>query len=331
VARVKHLYYDLRYAADNLEVQRRSLALADRLVEESRAQLRVGTVARLDLQAAESERASREEAVIVAEGALADAEDALKRSSFPDDEPGLWPLRLVAAARPSAEPVPLDVEAAVQVALDRRTDLRAARKALESADLSVAWARNQRLPSVDLIASYAARGLGGTEIVRQRLTGPILQEIRGGYGGALRDVWGRDFPAWSLEVSVARPFSNRQAEAAAARAGLDQEAAATRIRRLRLHIISEVRSAARAVETNIRRMASTRPARALQERRMEAEQKRFEAGLSTSFLVTQSQRDLAVAQAAELKATIDYLKSLVSFERAQEAGAEDDAGGSERR
>ena len=87
-----------------------------------------------------------------------------------------------------------------------------------------------------------------------------------------------------------------------------------------MQITGEVRSAARAVETNYKRVESTRAARVLQERRLDAETKKFAAGMSTNFLVTQSQRDLAIAEVAELRAIADYRKSLVNFERVQEAG-----------
>ena len=81
-----------------------------------------------------------------------------------------------------------------------------------------------------------------------------------------------------------------------------------------------MRSAGRAVETNFKRVESTRAARVLQERRLDAETKKFAAGMSTNFLVTQAQRDLALAEVAELRAIADYRKSLVNFERVQEAG-----------
>jgi outer membrane protein TolC len=85
-------------------------------------------------------------------------------------------------------------------------------------------------------------------------------------------------------------------------------------------VAAEVRSAGRAVDTNFKRVQSTQAARVLQERRLDAEEKKFAAGMSTNFQVTQSQRDLAVALVAELRAIADYRKSLVNFERVQEAG-----------
>lgn len=320
VASAKQSYYDLLYSIDNLEAQRKSLALASKLLEENQIKVRVGTMAPLDVVAAESEVASREEAVIVAEAAVREAEDALKRAMFNTNDPATWEIRIVPVDRPTAEAVTVDTEAAVRAALGKRTDITSARKSLENAEFNVSLAKNQLLPSVDLVAAYGTTGTGGTLIEREGLGGPIIRTVPGGFGDALSDVFGRNFPTWTLGFNVSYPIFNRQAEAASARARISRDQGQANIRRLEMQITGEVRSAARAVETNYKRVESTRAARVLQERRLDAETKKFAAGMSTNFLVTQSQRDLAIAEVAELRAVADYRKSLVNFERVQEAG-----------
>lgn len=319
-ASVKQLYYDLIYAADNLEAQRKSLALATKLVEENRIKVRVGTMAPLDVVAAEAEQASREEAVILAENALLEAEDAVKRAIFPRNDPATWALRIVPTERPTAEPVKVDIEAATKIALERRTDLRATRLNVDNAESGLRFARNQRLPQLDLVASYGSTGIGGTRILRDDPLGPVTGTVPGGFGDALSNVFGRDYPTWTLGVNVSYPILNRQGEAAAARARLSRDQAQANLRRAELQVAAEVRTAGRAVETNYKRVESTRAARVLAERRLDAEEKKFAAGLSTNFLVTQAQRDLALAEVAELRAVADYRKSLVNFDRVQEAG-----------
>ncbi len=319
VASVKQQYYDLIYAIDNLEAQRKSLALASKLLDENQIKVRVGTMAPLDVVAAESEVAGREEAVIVAEAALLDAEDELRRAIFKDNAGENWTYRIVPTDRPTADPSPVDANAAVQNALETRTDVVAARKSLENSFDNQAFARNQKLPVVDLQATYGTTGQAGTRLVDEN-GNPLNPPISGGFGTALGDVFGRDFPTWSIGVNVSYPIFNRAASANAARARLSREQAEVSLRRLEIQVTQEVRSAARAVETNFKRVQSTQAARVLQERRLDAEQKRFNAGMSTNFLVTQSQRDLAVAEVAELRAMADYRKSIVNFERVQEAG-----------
>jgi outer membrane protein TolC len=320
LATVKAQYYDLIFAIDNLEATRKSLALAQKLLDENQIKVRVGTMAPLDVVQAQSEVAGREEGVIVAENDLREAEDTLKRSITPGNDPVMWSQRIVPTDRPTAEPYQVDLEAAIRRALEGRTDLQAARKGLERADIDLRYAKSQTLPQVDLIGSYGGTGVGGTQIIRDGFGGPIIETIPGGYGDATSQVFGADYPNWRVGFNLSYPILNRSAKAGAAQARLAREQQETVIRRLEMNVVSEVRTAARAVETNLKRVDSTKAARVLQEQRLDAEEKKFAAGMSTNFLVTQAQRDLATAQVAEVRALADYRKSQVSFERVQEAG-----------
>jgi len=320
VADVKFNYYDLIYAIDNLEAARKSFELAKKLLEENEIRVRVGTMAPLDVVTARSEVASREEGVIVAENAVAEAEDNLKRVIFPENDPAMWRTRIVLLDRPSAAPMPVDIAGAVENALQNRTDVVAARKSLERSDVSLQFRRNQLLPSVNLVADYGASGAGGTEFVRDDPFGPVVETIPGGYGDALSEVIGRDFPTWTIGVNFSYAVPNRSAKAAAAQAQLGKEQALASLRRLELQVAAEVRTAGRAVESGAKRVASTKAARELAAERLDAEEKKFAAGMSTNFLVTQAQRDLAVAEVNELRAIADYAQSVVNFQRVQEAG-----------
>jgi len=325
IAGVKELYYELIYAHDNLEAARKSLNLAKKLLDENQIKVRVGTMAPLDVVQAESEVASREGDVIVAEAALENADDNLKKAIFPKNDPVTWDLRLNPTDRPTAELVPVDMGGAIKTALEKRTDVVAARMALENTEYQAHYAKNQVLPQVDFVASYSLAGAGGTVINRgpapdPRTPGPVLSIVPGGYGDALTHVKGFDFPTWFVGVNVSYPIQNRSAGASSARAQIALEQAQVGLRRLEMSVTAEVRSAARAVESNMKRVDSSRAARVLQERRLDAEEKKFAAGMSTNFFVTQAQRDLAVAEVAELRALADYRESLVNFERSQEAG-----------
>jgi outer membrane protein len=320
VAGVRHRYYDLLYAIDNLVAQRKSLDLAKKFLDENQIKVRVGTLAPLDVVAAESEVAGRDEQVILAEVALENAQDALKQSIFPQHAPETWNVDLVPTDQPSAEPVTVDGAAALAKALESRTDVLAARKAVESAQISVDFARNQKLPTADIVAAYGASGVGGTRLERDDFGGEIIGRVEGGYNDALDQLLSRDFPTWTLGINLSYPIRNRTASARAARFQVSRDQAVASLRRLELNVAAEVRSVTRAVEANFKRVAATRAARVLQERRLDAEGKRFAAGMSTNFLVTQAQRDLAFAEVAELRAVADYRKSLVDFERVQEAG-----------
>jgi outer membrane protein TolC len=320
VASTKQGYYDLIAAIDNLDAQQKSFELAKKLLNENQIKVRVGTLAPLDVVSAQAEVASREEGVIRAEATIFDTEDALKRLIFPKNDPATWDLRLIPKDRPSAEPVKVDVAMAIQTALEKRTDVVAARRNLEKADIQVDFAKSQVLPQVDLVASYGSTGVGGTQLNRQGFGGPIISTVPGGYGDAAGDAFGIANPTWTIRVNVTYPIMNRQAAALSAQARISKDQALVSFQRLELQVAQEVRVAARAVETNAKRIATTRAARVLQEQRLDAEEKKFAAGMSTNFLVTQAQRDLADARVAEIQAIADYGKSVVTLQRVQEAG-----------
>ncbi len=323
VAGVKVAYYNLIYATDNLAAARKSLDLAKRLLNENEIRVKVGTMAPLDIVTAQAEVASREEGVIVAENAVGDAEDALKQAIFPKNDPATWATHVLPTDRPTAELVPVDAEAAVKHALENRTDVVAARKGLEQADVTLSYTRNQLLPDVSLQAAYGAAGAGGTELIRDPSVpfgGKVISTVPGGYGDALSEVFGRDFPTWTLGVKLSYAIPNRSAKAAAAQAQITKDQAIASLRRLELTVAAQVRSAARAVESGFKRVGTTQAARVLAAPRLDAAEKKFAAGMSTNFLVMQAQRDLATAEVGGLQAIAGYRASLIAFQRVQEAG-----------
>jgi outer membrane protein TolC len=123
------------------------------------------------------------------------------------------------------------------------------------------------------------------------------------------------------------PISSSQAEAQMARAKIQRQQAQTRLRNLEVQIAAEVTNAAFTVQSNLKRVEAATAARELAQKRLEAEQSKFDVGMSTNFFVVQAQRDLRDAANTELRALADYRKSLVNFERAQTAPAGGGGGG----
>ncbi len=321
VASVKGYYYDLIYAFDNLAAARQNLALAGKLLNENEIRVKVGTMAPLDVVTAQAEVASREVDVITAENYLAQAQDNLKQAIFPANDAAMWGTPISPVDRPGADPVPVDTDAAVRNALQNRTDIVTARKNLEIADYSLQYSRGQLLPQLDLVASYGGAGAGGTQLIRDpALGGPVVGTVPGGYGDALSNVFGRDYPTWTVGANISYSIPNRSYKAAAASARISKDQALAAFRRLELQVAAEVRTAARGVDSGFKTVASTRAARVLAEQRLDAEEKKFAAGMSTNFLVTQAQRDLALARVNELTSISNYQKSIVNFQRVQEAG-----------
>jgi outer membrane protein len=319
LANVRSAYWDLTAAVRGVDVARRSLALAEKLVEDNRIRVEVGTLAPIDIVQAEAEAATRRQAVAQAEATWRTAELSLKRLIVSGTDDPLWRATLNPVDRPSLAPPSLDLEGAVRRALEQRTDLDQARRQLQGNDVTLALLQNQRLPAMDLVASYGLQGIGGTRFIRPGgLGGEITDTIPGGYGDALRLLRNRDFPNWTLQLNISYPLGTSAADAQYARARIQYDQAQAQIRQVELQVATEVTNIGLQVQSNLKRVEAATAARALAERRLEAEESKFEVGMSTNFFVVQAQRDLADAEVSELRAQLDYAKSLVDFERVQQ-------------
>lgn len=314
---VEFAYWDLVFAIRDLEVARRSLELAQDLLRNNRIQVEVGTMAPIDVLEAQAEVAAREETVILAEESIRVTEDILKRLINDPSSANFWGSTYSPVDQPSIEEVVIDLDDAVRVALSRRPVLEQSRVELETRNYNVRFSKNQLMPQLDVVGSLAFNGIGGTQLVREDFAGTPSLIIPGGYGDAIDQVFGGDFRDWSVGLNVSYPLGNSQAEARYAQAQVSARQQQALISSNELLIAQEVRQAARAVETNRKRIDATRVARELSQRRLEAEQKKFEVGMSTSFLIVQAQRDLSQAAANELRALIDYVKAIAAFERAK--------------
>jgi outer membrane protein TolC len=320
LANVRNAYWDLLYAIQAQEVAERSLALATKLVEDNQARVEVGTLAPLDVVQAQAEQANRRQAVATTTAATRTGELALKRLIVNGTEDPLWPATIEPVDRPTFSSETIDVAAAVRRALGNRTDLDTSRRTLEANNISLRNLSDQRLPALDLTAQYGAAGIGGPELIRGGSTigGDVIGVRESGYFDALRILTNRDAPTWNFAVNFSYPIGASSADANLARARLQQRQTIAQARQLELAIATEVTNAALQVEANRERWQAASVARELAELRTEAEQSRFDVGLSTNFFVVQAQRDLRDAQNAELRALLDYRQAQVEFERVQE-------------
>jgi outer membrane protein TolC len=321
-AAVKAAYWNLVSARANVDARRASLQLAEELVRVNRAKVDVGQSPPIDLVSAEAEVASNQEQLIVAETSVKQAEDRLRVLIFDAAQRDVWNVQLDPVDSPPVGTATVDVEAAVTNALRDRADLARARKDVENATTTARLAGNQKLPDVRVNASYQANGLGGTEILR---TGGFPGTITGngqvvGFGTILDQLFRSDYPTWTVGLSLSYPIGQSTDEANQARSKLEAQQAAQRVRSSEAKVIQQVRDAAWKVQMNARRVDTVRAVRELAEQRRDVEQKRFDVGMSTSFLVIQAQRDLAQARQNELAAVLAYDLSLVDFEALQQAG-----------
>src|SRR6478736_3710928 len=323
LANVRNAYWDLVFAQSAVDVAQRALELADKLVEDNQARVEVGTLAPLDIVQAQSEAATRRQNLAAAEATAQTSELALKRYLVNGTDDPMWRQTLRPVDLPSLGPAPTDIDGAVRRALAERTDIINARKNLDSNDITVKYFADQSLPALDLNGSYGAAGLGGTQIRRSGsgVDSIVVGTVPGGYLDALSAITNRAYPTWNISATLTYPIGASQAGAQQARAKIQRNQAQTRLRALEISIAAEVANAALTIQSNLKRVEAATAARELAQKRLEAEQSKFEVGMSTNFFVVQAQRDLRDAANTELLALANYRKSLVNFERSQVAPA----------
>ena len=322
---VRNAYYDLVGAIGNLAVQRQSLQLSQQSLKDNRARVEIGTMAPLDIVQAEAEVATREESVILAEAAIERLMDNLRALVYNPSSPDFWSARIEPTDTLTFVPTTVDAEAAIRTALAERTDVQNARRNLEINDVNIRYFRNQSLPDVTANVNYNAQSIAGTQVVRARdpqtglPTGAIVSSTSVGFFNGLGSTFSGDFPGWSVQLDIAYPIGKSTQEAQLARARLQQTQAQRQVASLELAVTAQVRDAARNVQTNAKRVDATRSSRILAERRLEAEEKKYQAGMTQNFFVLQAQRDLNIARNNELLALVEYAKSVVNYGAVQRA------------
>jgi HAE1 family hydrophobic/amphiphilic exporter-1 len=314
-------YWSLVSSRAGVDVAQRSLDLALELERTNRARVDVGQSPPLDLVTARAEVAQRRENLIVARTRALQSEDVLRTRVFAPTRTDFWTAHLEPADVVPPIEGPPDVDAAVRRALGERPDIAEARKQIQIGDTNVVLSKNQTLPDVRLRATYLTNGLAGSRLLREGgFPGTIVGSQSTSYGSALAQIFKADFPTWTVGLTVTYPLGKSVEDANFARARIERDQATARLRSKELTAVREVRDAALRLEQNRQRIETAQLGRELAEQRLEAEQRRFEVGMSTSFLVIQAQRDLAVARNNELQSNLDYRLAVIAFQAVQQTG-----------
>ena len=317
VSSVRNAYWDLLYATGTLAVQQQALDLAEALIRDNEARVEIGTLAPIDVVQARSEAAARRQSLAQAEQILAAAELALKQLIVSGTDDPYWGSTMNPVDQPTLDAPPVDLAAAIRAALAERTDLARSRRQLDINEVNLLAMRNNTLPSVDLTGTYQLQGQGGTRFLRSGLGGSVTTEVPGGIGDAFDQLFDAAFPVWTVQVNLSYPLGQSAADAALARAQLQTRQVQAQLSQLELQVATEVTNAVVQIEAIARRIDAAIAARELAQEQLDAEQSRFEAGLTTNFFVVQAQRDLSTAQDTELRAILDQQKALVELDRVQ--------------
>lgn len=320
VSQAQRTYWDLVFSAEDIKVKQRSMDLAQKTLSDNQIQVQIGTLAPIDIVQAESEVANRRVQLVTSTYTEAQTQDQVKKLITSQGDPGLVLARLApieSARKPNSSDV-LAVEEAIKIALENRPEMRQLQLDVENKNIDLAYTKNQLLPIVDFIATYTQNGVGGTQTQGGGFLNPDAPVVvihRGGIGDAFSQLFGYNYTGYAVGFSVQIPLRNRAAQGDNARAATEKQIAESRVTAQAQQIALEVRNALTQVDMQKARIEAATKARELAERRLEAEQKKFDLGASTIRFVLEEQRNVAQTQTDEIQALVNYTKSLVDYDR----------------
>ncbi len=300
---VEGAYWNLAESIAQLDVAAESLDLAKQLHGQNVIRVEVGTLAPLELVQSEAGVASREVEIIRARAAIGDRSDVLRQLMNLERYGDLWDLPIVPTSDPFEQPATVGLDEAIEIALENRPELRQQQLALQNRQVDVDYFRNQRQARLDFAGTYGLNGVGGD------ITDPDFPSD-GDYLDAMDQILNADFDGWRVALNFAFPIQNRTAKANSAIADVNFDRALAVQKDVELGVVTEVRRVARALEASLEAVESAEVARRLQERNYEAEQKRYDNGMSTSFQVLRIQEDVTQARSQYVDAVSAYRRAL---------------------
>lgn len=321
ISRVQKAYWDLAFAQRDEELKRENARLAEEQFRNNQKQAEVGTLAPIDVVSAATQLETRRQEIFQAMNAVAQAQNALKQLVIRDAKSEVMSAQIMPIETFEAKPFTLTLEDALRLAKDNRPELRQADLQREINQVEIEFQRNQSKPQVDAFVSYGSTGVAGTAAQFPDQNGNlqparVAPEFIGGYGTALGNLASNDFRTVRVGVNISLPFGNRTAKANLGRALAADHQLDLQRQRQQLAIDIEVRNAMQAAEMARQRITTARTAREYAEQQLAGEEKKFSAGLSTTFLVLTRQTELAQSRVTELRSLTDYNKAVADLQKA---------------
>jgi len=343
-------YWELVYDRENVKVEEAAVGVSHKLWEDNKKQLEIGTMAPLDVLTAESQLATDQQNLIVAQTTKLQQETVLlndiAKSLLAKDVAGIEIVPTTPISTPDVvENIPL--QDAVQEAWKKRPELYQADLNLKNSRIEVKATRNALLPSLNAYIQYQAQGLNGTGINTTAVPGSFIADTgaplvgpdgvplviganeafvgvpatttsltHGGVSDALSDVFKNQYPTYSAGLTLTMPLRNRSAQADSARAQFDERQLQVQYRQTENTIVINVRNAIIALQQDRSQVAAAEKARNLAQQTLDAEQKKYQLGSSTSYQVVLRSRDLTAAQGTALRAQANLAEASVLFNQA---------------
>src|SRR6202167_5422582 len=350
VTQTSNDYWELVFDRENVKVEEAAVGVSQKLYSDNKKQLEIGTMAPLDVLTAESQLATDQQNLIVAQTNKLQQETVLlndiAKNLLAQDVAGIEIVPTTAIATPDiVENIAL--QDAVQEAWKKRPELFQADLNLKNAGIEVKATQNGLLPVLDAFVQYTSQGLNGNQLTTTQVGNTFVadpatplvnasgQQLsvngfpaflgtplttttvgRGGLSDALKNVFQNEFPTYSIGLNLTLPIRNRSAQSDSARAQLDQRMQQVQYRQTENTIVINVRNALIALQQDRAQVAAADKARTLAQQTLDAEQKKYQLGSSTSYNVVLRSRDLTAAQGTALRAQANLAEALVNFNQA---------------
>jgi len=341
ITQVQRAYWDLVFARRDYEIKRESLEIGNTQLEHNQRLVEAGTLAPADVISTRVEVERRADDMEAATEAIQRAENALKNLMLQPSNSDLW----VSVLEPIEQPqtgldATMPLGDALRLAFKNRPEMEQFRLRGELNEEDTKFFRDQTKPQLDLFATYGTTGLAGTVrdtpnsfgLLFTRLNdlsqraglppipsasgGGIPDAFVGGYGQSLGNLFKNEFRTFRVGVNINLPIRNRTAQAQLGRSLAEGRQIDVQRQRTQQTVEVEVRNALQSVETAKRRVEAASNSRANAQLQYESEQRKFDAGQSTTFLVLDRQNALSSAQGRELRALTDYNKAVAELQRA---------------
>jgi outer membrane protein len=332
VRQVANDYWNVVLAEEKLRVAAEALKFNQDLVRQNAISLKVGTLAPIDLQEAQSAAATSEANLYSAQAELKTAREVLREDVMLNPAHTFLPRRIEPAERPNPnEPVKFEEERSLERAVEYRPALAAMRQAVRTAEFQVKFQKNQLLPQFDLNAQFGLSSLGGDTLCGpafglpastlncvspQQPAGGFRLPFSGAYAETLNRMFGTRFYNYGVQLSFEMPLNNAPIRAALAQARIGYEQARMQYRNEISRVVVEVENSLANLTAAIRRVRATHAATEYARQSLHDEQVRFRVGIATTHDLLQYQNALVAAEGQEVQADIDLENAKVDLRHA---------------
>jgi outer membrane protein TolC len=319
IAAVEQAYWNLAFALRNLQVQIDAVKQARTQLESNQRQVEKGVLPPIDLVAANAQIVTFEQGVFTAQEDVTRAENTLKTLMLADRTAGEWSRPITPVSPIDLNAPQIGLEVAITEALKGRPEIVQFEASAEMNAIDERYYRDQTKPQIDLVGSVTSQGLAGSEtpaaINPQTGLSRVPPNLVGGYGTSLGNLAQLDYPSYRIGVQISLPWSNTVAKANLGRTLVEKNRIANQRAQAEQIIEAEVRNALQALRSAEARLQSAAAARAAAEQLFESEQRQFQAGTTTFYLVQQRQTELITARGRELQAQTDLNRAISEFQR----------------